>query len=343
MTAVGLATGAAAAPRVRLPSDVRDAVIESLLLRVPRERIVAALAARGYPEAALDAEMKSLADDPVWQAAWRMSLRHVRLSTLLGAMARQAVQPGSPADIPVRDRIGADEFYDDYYFANRPVVIQGLVDDWPALSKWTPEFFGRRFGSEEIEVTADRASDPRYEDHFPDHCRLISMAEFVARITNAETNDVYLVGKNHLLDRPAFASLWDDFTFPEGYLDAEKRSGLVHLWLGPAGTVTPLHHDDSGGLLFQVTGRKVVRLIAPCFTELVYNDRDCFSAVDLEAIDDARFPNMRHVRILETQIGPGDVVFIPLGWWHWVKSLTPSVSLSMRNWAIPGRTPVWTF
>lgn len=332
-----------APPRPALSRSARRWVAESLLLRVPGDAVVSALARRGYPASAVESEIEALASDPVFEAATRMALRHLRLSTLSRALAHQSVQPGSPRTVPVRDRLVPEEFYDDFYFANRPVVIQGLIDTWPALSAWTPGYFAERFGDEPIEITGDRDADPRYEDHFVEHRRTVPMAEFVRLIEGRQTNDVYVVGKNHLLDRPAFAPLWDDFSFPNGYLDASRAKGAVRLWFGPLGTVTPLHHDDSAGLLAQVRGRKLVRLVAPWFTELVYNDRECYSAVDLTSIDYDRFPNMRHVRVLEVTIGPGDVLFIPLGWWHWVQSLSLGISLSMRNWAIEGPTPVWKF
>jgi hypothetical protein len=58
-----------------------------------------------------------------------------------------------------------------------------------------------------------------------------------------QSNDYYLVANNGFLDRPEARPLFDDLTmFPE-YLDASKTAGQVFFWFGPAGTVTPLHHD----------------------------------------------------------------------------------------------------
>jgi ribosomal protein L16 Arg81 hydroxylase len=34
-------------------------------------------------------------------------------------------------------------------------------------------------------------------------------------------------------------------------------------------------------------------------------------------------------------VRPGDVLFIPVGWWHWVESLSPSVSVSFVNFSYP--------
>jgi hypothetical protein len=32
------------------------------------------------------------------------------------------------------------EFYRDYVSANKPVIITGCVDDWPAMTKWTNDY-----------------------------------------------------------------------------------------------------------------------------------------------------------------------------------------------------------
>lgn len=49
------------------------------------------------------------------------------------------------------------------------------MDRWPARTKWTLEYFEAEFGDAMIEVSADRASDERYEDNFSLHRRELTM------------------------------------------------------------------------------------------------------------------------------------------------------------------------
>ena len=119
---------------------------------------------------------------------------------------------------------------------------------------------------------------------------------------------------------------------PSGFLDPAGTDGrYVRLWFGPAGTVTPLHCDNRNVLFAQVQGRKHVRLIAPQFLSALANDRACYSAVDLDAVDYERFPAMRDVPVHEAVVEPGEFLFIPIGWWHAVRSLDVSMSLSFTN------------
>ena len=72
------------------------------------------------------------------------------------------------------------------------------------------------------------------------------------------------------------------------------------LWLGPAGTITHLHHDLTNNLMIQVVGRKVVKLISPLDTPKVYNHHHVYSAIaDVDApIDDAQYTLFKDATIL---------------------------------------------
>lgn len=41
-----------------------------------------------------------------------------------------------------------------------------------------------------------------------------------------------------------------------------------------------------------------------------------------------RYPRFRTARYIEGVLGPGECLYVPLGWWHYVRSLTPSFSVS---------------
>jgi hypothetical protein len=269
-------------------------------------------------------------------------VRHARkLSSLTQALAKQLRQSPVAESVPTETDISPDQFFERYYFANRPVLVRGLMHDWPALGRWSPEYFADRFGDEIVEVTADRESDPRFEDRFPDHRRQMSMRQFVDIITRAKGNDVYLVAKNRLLDREPFVSLRKDVPFPEGFLTTGPGADRPRIWVGGTGTITPLHHDASNIFFGQVYGRKLVRLIPPSEIDNLYNDRTCFSDIDLDNVDYVRYPRFRRVTVVQAIVHPGDFLLLPIGWWHQVRSLDVSISLSFQNFAVPGGPVIW--
>jgi hypothetical protein len=40
------------------------------------------------------------------------------------------------------------------------------------------------------------------------------------------------------------------------------------------------------------------------------------------------YPAFRTARYVEGVLGPGECLYVPVGWWHYVRSLTPSFSVS---------------
>jgi ribosomal protein L16 Arg81 hydroxylase len=50
--------------------------------------------------------------------------------------------------------------------------------------------------------------------------------------------------------------------------------------------------------------------------------------VDVDHPDHARFPRLREAEMFVAELGPGDVIYIPRGWWHHVRTLELSISVN---------------
>ena len=55
------------------------------------------------------------------------------------------------------------------------------------------------------------------------------------------------------------------------------------------------------------------------------------SPFDPEAPDFDTFPLARHAQMIECIVNPGELLFVPAGWFHQVRALT--CSLSSNRWA----------
>ncbi|KAL8711336.1 MAG: hypothetical protein Q9220_004233 [cf. Caloplaca sp. 1 TL-2023] len=116
---------------------------------------------------------------------------------------------------------------------------------------------------------------------------------------------------------------------------------LLNAWFGPAGTVSPLHTDPYHNILCQVVGKKYIRLYDPDQTAKLYPkgieeggvNMSNTSNVDAEGPADkieAEFPLFQQAAYVETILSEGECLYIPVGWWHYVRSL--SVSFSVSFW-----------
>jgi ribosomal protein L16 Arg81 hydroxylase len=158
-------------------------------------------------------------------------------------------------------------------------------------------------------------------------------AKFVDLVTSRRraTNDVYMISNNRNLEQ-GLSPLLDDVSVPARYLDHRRLAGCVSLWFGPAGTVTPLHHDTTNILFCQIAGRKRVRLIAPFEARVLASARSYYAALDAECATD-----MADLDVAEVELAPGDALFLPVGYWHHVRALDASISLSFTNFRWPTR------
>ena len=241
-----------------------------------------------------------------------------------------------------RPRLSRLEFLKGYYAPNRPVVMTGLMTKWPAMKKWTPDYLKATCGAETVEIMGARETTKQYEIQDAPHRRNVRFADYVDMVEGGrETNDIYLTARNDFFNKPGMKPLLADFMPFNEFLKSDGTGNGTFFWYGPKGTVTPLHYDPMNIFMAQVRGRKTVKLVPANDLDLVYNHYAVYSQVDLSDPDYAKFPRFRDARVLEVELEPGDVLFLPVGWWHWVKSLDASITVSFNNFVFPN-TFDWT-
>jgi ribosomal protein L16 Arg81 hydroxylase len=307
--------------------DLRRRIAEDLLTGMPRERVIQRLASAGIDGGLAIAEVERAEKSPYFAAAGLLQARLAKRDWLL---ANQAKLTAADA-VPRIHAIEPERFFRDFYRAHRPVLLTGLIDHWPAMSKWSLDHFEATHGAALVRIQRDREINADYERNSAAHGREARFAEFIARLRGGETNDVYMTANNHDHNRQALAALWQDVgTIPGILHDEPGRDGF--LWIGPKGTITPWHHDLTNNLLLQIAGTKRVRIAASHDTPLMRNTRHCFSAWTSEALGPGLAGPDRPA-VLEIDIGPGEALFLPVGWWHHVESRDVTIGMSFTNFA----------
>lgn len=307
--------------------DLRLRIAEDLLLGMDRDLVIQHLASSGINAALARSEVERTERSPYFKAANRLSARLAKREWLL---ANQAKLTADFTEVPRRHALGAEDFFRDFYHAHRPVLLSGLIDHWPARERWSLDYLQAKHGFALIRAQFDRESDPDYEANSAKHGETRPFADFLARL-RVPNNDVYMTANNHEHNRRALAALWDDIGDIPGYLSTELgRDGF--LWIGPKGTITPWHHDLTNNLLLQISGTKRVLLAASHDIALMRNSRHCFSDWGGEKLTPGPATAERPA-ILSVDITPGDILFIPVGWWHHVEALDITIGMSFTNFA----------
>ena len=232
------------------------------------------------------------------------------------------------------DEISSTDFCDSYVRSNRPLLMKRMMDKWPAKDKWTFDFF-RGLGSESA-VHIEEGNVFQGETDF----RKQRFCDYLEQIMAEDQDDS---GKAAYLSVfkvfDAFPELQRDVDF--SLIDQYKMKSSTVAWIGPAGTVTGYHIDWGDNILAQLDGRKLIHLAPPSATKDMYvsskfEQGSTLSQVDFEDVDHQRFPRFANVQHRELVLHPGEMLFIPRGWWHHVRSLDRSISVSNLTYDLRG-------
>ena len=205
-----------------------------------------------------------------------------------------------------------------------------MMDDWPAMRKWDLDYFARQFGDRVVEVQMGRTAGANYETEREKYIHKIRFGDFVEKVRTAgQTNDFYLTANNNSANRAILPELWDDIVQVPEYLAADQPGGFF--WMGPAGTITPFHHDLTNNFMAQVIGRKRIKLAPSWDLPAMRNYLHCFSQVDGRVTPAAPYPGLDEPQILDFLLNPGEILFLPIGCFHFVEGVDISVTVSFTN------------
>ncbi|XP_065666280.1 HSPB1-associated protein 1 isoform X2 [Hydra vulgaris] len=234
------------------------------------------------------------------------------------------------------------------YSQKEPVVITNMINDWSLLN-WTLDQIANEFGSIETSLKI-------YKRKYNDLCSIMNTNS--NPIVPMETDCLYIkcllkefiywiTEKKEMIGKLAafpYSEYWGyadynymfeffkDFSYVLNEVNWGKfgypnRNGFHStIWFGSKGSFTPCHQDAYGtNLVAQILGIKEWILFSPHVSELMqatripYEESTIFSKVDVKSYLQYGIK----VRLL-----PGEVLYVPKHWWHYVENETNSISIN---------------
>lgn len=320
----------------KIPEAWKTWIAESIIAGHTQETIEDALRKKGFDDSIFPAELAGASSNLFVEYARNYYKTNQQKAWLMAELNHAAaIDPRYSTAIETIPAPSFDVFMKNYYSKNLPVLIKGGIDHWPAIKKWTPDYFKNTLGDTKIEVQYGRSADAYYERNAKALKKTIRMGDFVDMIQGTEhSNDFYMTANNAASNQQVLAPLFDDVgDFGSGYRDSDTIRTQNLLWLGPKGTITPIHYDILNNMFVQIYGHKKVTLIPALQQPYMYNDASVYSSSTFPKYATDQFPLLNKTTPIEIILTPGDALFIPVGWWHMVESQDTSISLTFNNFS----------
>ncbi|MCJ8746471.1 hypothetical protein PDJAM_G00142200 [Pangasius djambal] len=223
-----------------------------------------------------------------------------------------------------------ESFRSEFLEPKMPVILEGTIDHWPAFREhtWSIDYLRAVAGCRTVPVElGSRYTDEEWSQ------KLLTVNEFIERyiMGQGEAATGYMA-QHQLFDQ--VPELKEDIRIPDYCClgEGDEDEITINAWIGPGGTISPLHQDPQQNFLAQVVGRKYIRLYSPEERENLYPHQSELlhntSQVDVENPDVVQFPDFLKASYQECVLEPGEVLFIPKQHWHYVRSLELSFSVS---------------
>lgn len=242
--------------------------------------------------------------------------------------------------VEVVENISKDEFYNNYYKPQKPLIIKGFAKEWPAFEKWSLDYMSEISGDKDVPLHGDKPLNAKKKFNGAD--KYMKMRDYVALLKKGPTKYRIFLW-NMLKEVP---SLQDDFSFPDFGIRFMKT--LPSLFFGGEDSYTFMHYDiDLANIFhFHFEGKKQCILFDQDQTPYLYklpnsliSNRD----IDFSNPDFEKFPALKKAKGHVAYLEHGDALYIPEGYWHYMKYITPGFSMSLRSIARNPRYLAKTF
>jgi hypothetical protein len=223
------------------------------------------------------------------------------------------------------------QFAREYLSPLRPVILTDAISHWRALGKWTPQFFKQEYGGLQVEVDGET----------------MALGDLIDRVeVSTSENPAPYLRNQALADWPP--ELFDevspmpDCTQPNWlesrFFPSRVRLSSVEAYIGGKGAQFPMLHYDNWhthAFLMQLYGDKEYIVFSPEQTPFMYPrpglQMNKSRIDDVLGPDQVEFPLFDRAEGVRFELHPGETLFVPGGWWHTARILSPSVTVSVNG------------
>ncbi|XP_062522171.1 hypoxia-inducible factor 1-alpha inhibitor-like [Corticium candelabrum] len=248
----------------------------------------------------------------------------------------------------------------EHILQGKPVVITDSELTRSAIMKWDLDYLGRELNDQYVRMFVSPNRQFRYHSNMnntqyyewisPYETRTGTFSTFVETVRQLDKADngsrayfQFLLNDLNLtrnLDEDVASFNWN--WLHDSLLHKVAWGELKHnlLLVGMPDVATPVHYDGMENLFAMISGHKRCILFSPSQYRSLYpfpahHPHDRQSQVDFDNPNFDMFPRFREAHGYETILAPGEVLYIPSYWWHYIESEENSMTVSLNFWFEP--------
>src|SRR5690606_20867489 len=230
-------------------------------------------------------------------------------------------------EIPRLETISKEDFVANYVKPQKPVVVTNITKEWPAYKSWHFDYIRAVAEDKTVPLFDDRPVS--HEDGFNEPHAKMQMGDYIDLLDQKPTN--YRIFLYNLMKE--VPSLQKDFNWPELGIKLVKQ--LPMLSFGGENSKVFMHFDiDYSNILhFHFHGKKRCIIYPPNQTPYLYkvpHSLICREDIDFDHLDFEKFHALKQAQGYVCELNHGEMMYMPEGYWHYMKYLTPSFSMSLR-------------
>ncbi|WP_430908297.1 cupin-like domain-containing protein [Maribacter sp. 2-571] len=223
--------------------------------------------------------------------------------------------------------ISKQEFIEQFYKPQIPVLITGLTKDWPAYKKWKLEYIQERAGEQVVPLYDNEPAKDKESVYAP--AKEMKLYDYI-EILRTKPTDLRMFFYNILKEMP---ELLNDFDYPEIGLKFFKK--LPALFFGGGKSKVFMHYDIDlpDSMHFHFDGEKRVTLFSPAQTKYLYKvpfSIHNIEEIDMDDPDFEKYPALEKAEGIVAEMKHGDALYMPSGYWHSIRYLNGGFSMTLR-------------
>tara|TARA_R110002124_G_scaffold120895_6_gene279082 strand:- start:137243 stop:138100 length:858 start_codon:yes stop_codon:yes gene_type:complete len=226
------------------------------------------------------------------------------------------------------ETISKEDFLEYYFKPQKPVVIENYIKDWPAFEKWDLDYMAKVAGDKTVPLYDNRPVD--HKDGFNEPHSRMKMSDYI-ELLKKEPTKYRIFLWNMLKEIP---ELQQDFSYPDFGLKLMKK--LPMLFFGGMNSYTFMHYDiDLANIFhFHFNGKKEAILFDQSQNEFLYKVPHSLITredIDFSNPDFDKWPALKQAEGFKTHLEHGNILYMPEGYWHYMRYITPGFSMSLRS------------